>query len=115
MLDDLPNILGLIYAAKRQEVIVKQKLRKGLEQMAETQCAQRRPFRAALEAATPAIIAEIKQASPSKGLLCENFNPARHAMEYFAGGASALSVLTDQEFFQGSLSDLKTARACAAW
>jgi len=96
---------------KRLEIAEKLKLRKGLERIAETQRGQRRPFRQALEAVTPAIIAEIKKASPSKGLLCADFNPARHARDYFAGRASALSVLTDKEFFQGSLNDLKTARA----
>jgi indole-3-glycerol phosphate synthase len=111
---DLPDILARIVAVKRLEVAEKLKLRKGLERIAEAQRSQRRPFRQALEAVTPAIIAEIKQASPSKGLLCADFNPARHAMEYFAGRASALSILTDKEFFQGSLGDLKTARACAA-
>ena len=111
---DIPDILARIVAVKRLEVGEKLKLRKGLERMAETQRVQRRPFRQALEAVTPAIIAEIKKASPSKGLLCPDFNPARHARDYFAGAASALSVLTDKEFFQGSLNDLKTARACAA-
>lgn len=111
---DIPDILARIVAVKRLEVAEKLKLRKGLERMAEAQRSQRRPFRQALAAVTPAIIAEIKQASPSKGLLCADFNPARLAMEYFAGRASALSVLTDKEFFQGSLGDLKTARACAA-
>jgi indole-3-glycerol phosphate synthase len=114
MLSDIPDILARIVAVKRLEVAEKLKLRKGLEQMAETQRSQRRPFRQALEAVTPAIIAEIKKASPSKGLLCPDFNPAKLAMDYFAGHASALSVLTDREFFQGSLGDLKIARACAA-
>src|SRR5271157_5029619 len=114
MQPDLPDILARIVAVKRLEIAEKLKLRKGLERMAEPQRGQRRPFRQAVEAVTPAIIAEIKKASPSKGLLCADFNPARHARDYFAGGASALSVLTDKEFFRGSLGDLKTARACVA-
>ena len=114
MQPDLPDILARILAVKRLEVAEKLKLRKGLERIAEFQRSQRRPFRQALEAVTPAIIAEMKKASPSKGLLCDDFNPARLAMEYFAGRANALSVLTDKEFFQGSLGDLRTARACAA-
>ena len=98
MQPDLPDILARILAVKRLEVAEKLKLRKGLERIAEFQRSQRRPFRQALEAVTPAIIAEMKKASPSKGLLCEDFNPARLAMEYFAGRANALSVLTDKEF-----------------
>ncbi len=111
---ELPDILARIVAVKRREVAEKLKLRKGLERIAAAQSGQRRPFRQALAAATPSIIAEIKKASPSKGLLCADFNPARHARDYFAGGAAALSVLTDKDFFQGSLGDLKTARACVA-
>jgi len=70
-----------------------------------------RDFRAALTARSPAIIAEIKKASPSKGVLANDFSPARIAGSYHRGGAAALSVLTDQAFFQGSLADLQAARA----
>jgi indole-3-glycerol phosphate synthase len=73
--------------------------------------ASRRDFRAALLARTPAIIAEAKKASPSKGVLSADFDPARIARQYESGGASAISVLTDESFFQGSLADLKAARA----
>jgi indole-3-glycerol phosphate synthase len=110
----VPDILARIVEVKRVEVAEKLKLRKGLERNAESQRGQRRSFRKALEAVTPAIISEIKKASPSKGLLAADFNPAKQAQQYFAGGASALSVLTDKEFFQGSLSDLKLARSSAA-
>jgi indole-3-glycerol phosphate synthase len=72
--------------------------------------ATRRDFRAALCVHTPAIIAEVKKASPSKGLLCADFDPAGIARQYQQGGAAALSVLTDETFFQGSLADLEAAR-----
>jgi indole-3-glycerol phosphate synthase len=83
---------------------------KQLERKAEQACAGRRDFRGALATQTPAVIAEIKKASPSKGLLAQDFDPARLARQYAAGGAAALSVLTDEAFFQGSLADLAIAR-----
>lgn len=59
---------------------------------------------------TPRLIAEVKKASPSKGVLCERFDPVTIAQTYHGHGASALSVLTDQAFFQGHLDDLRTIR-----
>ncbi len=75
----------------------------------------RRGFARAIGAADRlAIIAEIKRASPSKGLLREDFRPADHARDYESAGAVCLSVLTDREFFQGDLADLDAARnACS--
>ncbi len=83
----------------------------GWEAAAEAHLAHRRDFCAGLRGKTPAIIAEVKKASPSRGVLAPIFEPARIACAYEAGGAAAISVLTDAPYFQGSLSDLETARA----
>ena len=70
-----------------------------------------RPFAAALRSAGMSVIAEIKRRSPSKGRLAADLDPADVARAYEAGGASCLSVLTDEEFFGGSPEDLRAARA----
>ena len=68
-------------------------------------------IRAKIAAGQPAVIAEIKKASPSKGVLRADFRPAEIAASYAQHGAACLSVLTDEQFFQGSAEYLKQARA----
>ena len=108
------DILARIVAKKREELAHTVQPVAAWEREAELCLAARRDFRAALAAGTPAIIAEIKKASPSKGVLSQDFAPPRIARDYESGGAAALSVLTDEAFFQGSLADLQAARAAVS-
>jgi indole-3-glycerol phosphate synthase len=109
LIDTVPDILARIVAKKREELLRADA--GGWEREAESRTAERRDFRAALLAHAPAIIAEVKKASPSKGVLAADFHPAQIAAAYEQGGAAAVSVLTDEAFFQGSLRDLESARA----
>jgi indole-3-glycerol phosphate synthase len=108
--DTVPDILARIVARKRSERTESSVSLAEWERRAGRLTSARRDFRAALMAHSPTIIAEIKKASPSKGLLSPNFDAAALAREYESGGAAALSVLTDEQFFQGSLADLCAAR-----
>jgi len=111
MIEAPPGILARIVTRKREQLACATVTRAEWERRAVGRVRLRRDFRAALGASGPAIIAEIKKASPSKGLLAADFDPPAIAKDYEQGGAAALSILTDQEFFQGSLADLVAARA----
>ena len=106
-----PDILKRIVERKRVELARASAPMQILERQAEQLIPQRRDFAAALSRGFPAIIAECKKASPSKGLLEESYDPAVRARSYAQGGAAALSVLTDAEFFQGRIEHLESARA----
>ncbi|MEO8097110.1 MAG: indole-3-glycerol phosphate synthase TrpC [Acidobacteriota bacterium] len=117
MVHAVPDILARITETKRAELAQLRGIRGPLER----QAAERtragngsRDFRAALLAQKPAVIAEIKKASPSMGVFVEHYEPAVIAGVYRDGGAACLSVLTDRDYFQGSLDDLKSARAAVA-
>jgi indole-3-glycerol phosphate synthase len=111
LIETVPDILARIVATKREEVSAGEVSLSAWEAAAEARTAGRRDFCAALRAKAPAIIAEVKKASPSRGVLAADFDPARIANAYQSGGAAAISVLTDGPYFQGALSDLEAARA----
>jgi indole-3-glycerol phosphate synthase len=112
----MSDILDKIVAVKLQEVAAA-KTRKSLELVradAESRVLTRDfvgAIRAKIAAGKPAVIAEVKKASPSKGVIREDFIPADIAQSYAEFGAACLSVLTDVQFFQGSVDYLKQARA----
>jgi indole-3-glycerol phosphate synthase len=113
------NILDRIMAVKRAEVAAaKASLPIAILEERAAAAARARDFVSALrkkiETGEAAVIAEIKRASPSKGVMREQFAPTEIAKSYAAGGAACLSVLTDREFFQGSPEHLAAARAACA-
>lgn len=115
-MSDTPDILKKILRRKEEEIAAR-RAQVGLETLRERVPAAPalRPFvgamRAKLAAGLPAVIAEVKKASPSKGVLRPDFHPAEIAASYERGGAACLSVLTDVDFFQGSDGYLQQARA----
>lgn len=112
----MPDILQKIVAVKHEEIAAAKK-RRPLEAVREDALGRvlTRDFegalRAKIAAGRAAVIAEVKKASPSKGVLREDFIPADIAQSYAEHGAACLSVLTDRQFFQGSADYLKQARA----
>jgi indole-3-glycerol phosphate synthase len=114
-----PTILQEIIAQKKREVAQRQAARSMTQLQAELPPAGNlRPFEDVLAeritSRQAAVIAEIKKASPSKGLIRQDFDPQALAREYAEAGASCLSVLTDEQFFQGSDDYLRQARAACS-
>ncbi len=116
MTNKVPDILVKILDRKREEVAERQQVLSFAE--VEAQASQASPTRGFIQSlrnkifqGESAVIAEIKKASPSKGVLREDFQPAQIAQSYARGGAACLSVLTDIDFFQGSDEYLQQARA----
>ena len=112
----MSDILEKILATKREEVAAARKAEplEAVREAAEWMPPARDfvgALRAKAAAGQAAVIAEIKKASPSKGVLREHFDPARIAASYAQHGAACLSVLTDERFFQGSAQYLREARA----
>lgn len=112
----MPNILDTIVDQKRREIALlpERRIAAGDLRDAMLERDEQRDFLAALRnprSGDVALIAEVKKASPSAGVICPDFDPVRIAKEYEAAGASCLSVLTDEKFFQGSLDYLRQIRA----
>ena len=110
------NILDKIVEQKKREVLQlpARLIAAGDLRDAMLEHGERRDFISALKnprVGSIGLIAEVKKASPSAGIICENFDPVKIAREYEAAGASCLSVLTDEQFFQGSLDYLRQIRA----
>jgi len=116
---EAPTVLRTIFDRKIEEVAARRQQRSLAElEQAASLMNPARGFRRALAdkvaSGSAAVIAEVKKASPSKGVIREDFHPAEIAASYEAGGAACLSVLTDIDFFQGADAYLQAARtACA--
>jgi len=115
----MSDILDKIVAVKREEIAAAKARRDeaSLRREAEALGSVRDfvgALRGEIAAGRAGVIAEVKKASPSKGVLREHFVPAEIAVSYERGGAACLSVLTDERFFQGSAEFLKQARAACA-
>ncbi|OXR48996.1 MULTISPECIES: indole-3-glycerol phosphate synthase TrpC [unclassified Pusillimonas] len=115
----MSDILQKIIDTKKTEVATARQMRSEADVLREAESRKDvRGFLSAMESkiqhGKPAVIAEIKKASPSKGVIRENFNPAEIAASYAAHGAACLSVLTDVQFFQGSYDYLRQARAACS-
>jgi len=110
----MAHILDVIVAKKKEEVALLRNHGVHIpEAFAEKEIQSPRGFRKALiDYQGVAIIAEVKKASPSKGVICPNFDPVAIATDYQKNGAQAISVLTDRDFFQGSLLYLLQVREC---
>jgi len=118
-MNDTPDILKKIIARKIEEINERKK-QCNLQEMrlrannADVCRGFVEAIKSKIEQGKPGVIAEIKKASPSKGVIRENFKPAEIAKSYEKGGAACLSVLTDADFFQGSEDYLKQARAACS-
>ncbi len=115
-MNSTPDILKKIIQRKSEEIVERQaKVSLARQRERAGSGAAPRGFvariREAVDSGRPAVIAEIKKASPSKGVIRENFNPQEIAVSYARAGATCLSVLTDVDFFQGSDAYLQQARA----